>query len=136
VPLYFEPAAVITTLVLLGQVLELRARSQTSSALKSLLGLAPRTARLVDAGDERDIAVDQIQIGNILRVRPGEKVPVDGVVTEGTSSVDESMISGESIPVEKTVGVRVTGGTVNGTGSFLMRADRVGSDTLLSRSFA
>jgi Cu+-exporting ATPase len=133
VPLYFEPAAVITTLVLLGQVLELRARSQTSSALKSLLGLAPKTARLVDAGDERDIAVDQIQIGNILRVRPGEKVPVDGVVTEGTSSVDESMISGESIPVEKTVGVRVTGGTVNGTGSFLMRADRVGSDTLLSQ---
>ena len=133
VPLYFEPAAVITTLVLLGQVLELRARSQTSSALKSLLGLAPKTARLVDAGDERDIAVDQIQIGNILRVRPGEKVPVDGVVTEGTSSVDESMISGESIPVEKTVGVRVTGGTVNGTGSFLMRADRVGSDTLLNQ---
>ncbi len=133
VPLYFEPAAVITTLVLLGQVLELRARSQTSSALKSLLGLAPKTARLVDAGDERDIAVDQIQVGNILRVRPGEKVPVDGVVTEGTSSVDESMISGESIPVEKTVGVRVTGGTVNGTGSVLMRADRVGSDTLLSQ---
>ncbi|MCU1295199.1 MAG: copF, partial [Bryobacterales bacterium] len=132
-PLYFEPAAVITTLVLLGQVLELRARSQTSSALKSLLGLAPKTARLVDAGDERDIAVDQIQIGNILRVRPGEKVPVDGVVTEGTSSVDESMISGESIPVEKTLGERVTGGTVNGTGSFLMRADRVGSDTLLSQ---
>ncbi|HXJ39558.1 MAG TPA: heavy metal translocating P-type ATPase, partial [Bryobacteraceae bacterium] len=132
-PLYFEPAAVITTLVLLGQVLELRARSQTSSALKSLLGLAPKTARLVDVRDERDIAVDQIQIGNTLRVRPGEKVPVDGIVTEGTSSVDESMISGESIPLEKTAGSRVTGGTVNGTGSFLMRAERVGSDTLLSQ---
>lgn len=133
VPLYFEPAAVITTLVLLGQVLELRARSQTSGALKSLLGLAPKTARLIDAGDERDIPVDQIQVGNILRVRPGERIPVDGVVTEGRSSVDESMISGESIPVEKTVGARVTGGTVNGTGSFLMRADRVGSNTLLSQ---
>lgn len=132
-PLYFEPAAVITTLVLLGQVLELRARSQTSSALRSLLGLAARTARLVEAGSERDIPVEQIRIGNILRVRPGEKVPVDGVAVEGTSSVDESMITGEPIPVEKTAGSRVTGGTVNGTGSFLMRADRIGSDTLLSQ---
>lgn len=134
VPLYFEPAAVITALVLLGQVLELRARSQTSSALKSLLGLAPKTARVVDdSGEERDIPVDQIQIGNILRVRPGEKVAVDGLVMEGVSSVDESMVTGESIPVEKTSGARVTGGTVNGTGSFLMKAERVGSDTLLSQ---
>jgi Cu+-exporting ATPase len=134
VPLYFEPAAVITALVLLGQVLELRARSQTSSALKSLLGLAPKTARLVDdSGNEHDVPIEQIEIGNLLRVRPGEKVPVDGVVVEGNSSVDESMITGESIPVEKASGARVTGGTVNGTGSFIMRAERVGSDTLLSQ---
>jgi Cu+-exporting ATPase len=133
-PLYFEPAAVITALVLLGQVLELRARSQTSSALKALLGLAPKTARIVDdSGEEKDVPVQQIQIGNILRVRPGEKIAVDGVVTEGVSSVDESMVTGESIPVEKTAGARVTGATVNGTGSFLMRAERVGSDTLLSQ---
>jgi Cu+-exporting ATPase len=132
-PLYFEPAAVITVLVLLGQVLELRARSQTSSALKSLLGLAPKTARVIDeSGEEKDIPVEQIQIGNVLRVRPGEKVPVDGIVTEGVSAVDESMVTGESMPVEKTVGARVIGGTVNGTGSFLMKAERVGSDTLLS----
>jgi Cu+-exporting ATPase len=133
VPLYFEPAAVITTLVLLGQVLELRARSRTSSALRSLLALSPKTARLVKAGHERDVAVDQIQAGDVLRVRPGEKVPVDGIVTEGTGAVDESMISGEPIPVEKTLESRVTGGTVNGTGSFLMRAERVGSETLLSQ---
>jgi Cu+-exporting ATPase len=133
-PLYFEPAAVITALVLLGQVLELRARSRTSSALKSLLGLAPKNARVIDeSGEEKDVPVEQIQIGNVLRVRPGEKIPVDGVVTEGMSSVDESMVTGESIPVEKVVGVRVTGGTVNGTGSFLMKAERVGSDTLLSQ---
>ncbi len=132
-PLYFEPAAVITTLVLLGQVLELRARSQTSSALKSLLNLAPRTARLIENGNERDVPLESIQIGNRLRVRPGEKVPVDGVVLEGASSVDESMITGESIPVEKYAGASVTGGTVNATGSFIMRADRVGSDTLLSQ---
>jgi Cu+-exporting ATPase len=134
VPLYFEPASVIVTLVLLGQVLELRARSQTSNALKSLLGLTPKTARVVDpSGREQDVRLDQIQIGQTLRVRPGEKVPVDGVVTEGISSVDESMISGEPIPVEKTAGARVTGGTVNGTGSLVMRAERVGSDTLLSQ---
>ncbi len=133
-PLYFEPAAVITALVLLGQVLELRARSQTSSALKALLGLAPKNARLItSSGEEHDTPIDQIQIGNILRVRPGEKVPVDGIVTEGTSSIDESMITGEPIPVEKTLNDRVTGATVNGTGSFLMRAERVGSDTVLSR---
>jgi Cu+-exporting ATPase len=114
--------------------LELRARSQTSSALKALLGLAPKTARIVDdSGEEKDVPVQQIQIGNILRVRPGEKIAVDGVVTEGVSSVEESMVTGESIPVEKTAGARVTGATVNGTGSFLMRAERVGSDTLLSQ---
>ncbi len=133
-PLYFEPAAVITALVLLGQVLELRARSQTTSALKSLLGLAPKTARLVDpSGEERDTPVDDLQLGEVLRVRPGEKIPVDGVVTEGTSSVDESMITGEPIPVEKVADDRVTGGTVNGTGSFLMRAERVGGSTVLSQ---
>ena len=134
VPLYFEPAAVITVLVLLGQVLELRARSQTSSALKSLLGLTPRTARLVHSfGDEEDAAIDRIQRGDVLRVRPGEKVPVDGVVTEGASFLDESMVTGEAVPVEKFVGAPVTGGTVNGTGSFLMRAERVGAHTLLSQ---
>jgi Cu+-exporting ATPase len=133
-PLYFEPAAVITTLVLLGQVLELRARSQTSSALKSLLGLAPKSARVVmPNGEERDTLIDQIETGAVLRVRPGEKVPVDGVVTEGMSSVDESMITGEPIPREKAAGERVTGGTVNGTGSFLMRAERVGRDTMLNQ---
>ncbi len=134
VPLYFEPAAVITTLILLGQVLELRARSQTSGAIKSLLGLTPRSASLIDAsGEERDTPIDQIESGNLLRVRPGEKVPVDGTLTEGTSSVDESMVTGEPIPVEKAVDDRVTGGTVNGTGSFVMRAERVGKDTVLSQ---
>ena len=133
-PLYFEPAAVITTLVLLGQVLELRARSRTSSALKSLLGLAPKSARLVGAsGSDEDVPVERIRIGDKLRVRPGEKTPVDGVVIDGVSSVDESMITGESIPVEKSAGARVTAGTVNGRGSFVMRAERVGSDTLLSQ---
>ncbi len=109
---YFEPAAVIVTLVLLGQVLELRARSQTSSAIKSLLGLAPKTARVIRAsGNEEDISLDQVQVGDRLRVRPGEKVPVDGVVDEGNSSVDEAMITGEPMPVEKHAGARVTGGT-------------------------
>ncbi|HEY6987074.1 MAG TPA: heavy metal translocating P-type ATPase [Bryobacteraceae bacterium] len=131
--LYFEPAAVITTLVLLGQVLELRARSRTSSALRSLLGLAPKSARLVGKSGEEDVPIERIRIGDTLRVRPGEKTPVDGVVIEGASSVDESMITGEAIPVEKITGARVTAGTVNGTGSFLMRAERVGSDTLLSQ---
>jgi P-type Cu+ transporter len=130
---YFEPAAFIVALVLLGQVLELRARSQTNSAIRALLGLAPRTARLVRAeGSEEDVPLDRIQAGDRLRVRPGEKIPVDGIVLEGHSSVDESMITGESIPVEKTGGSQVTGGTVNSTGSFLMRAERVGADTLLS----
>ncbi len=131
---YFEPAAVIVTLVLLGQVLELRARSQTSSALKALLGLAPKTARIVRAnGAEEDVPLDQVKPGDRLRVRPGEKVPVDGIVREGTSAVDESMVTGESIPVEKTAGSKVTGGTMNGTGSFLMEAERVGAETLLSQ---
>ena len=133
-PVYFEAASVITALVLLGQVLELRARSQTSSAIKSLLGLAPKTARRVaEDGTESDVPLEQIHAGNTLRVRPGEKVPVDGTVLQGASSVDESMVSGEPIPVEKTAGSKVVGGTVNGQGTFLMRADRVGADTLLSQ---
>jgi P-type Cu+ transporter len=134
VAIYFEAAAAITTLVLLGQVLELRARSRTSSAIKALLGLAPKTARVVrDDGREEDIPLDRVQHGDRLRVRPGEKVPVDGVVLEGTSSVDESMVSGEPIAVEKKAGDRVTGGTVNATGGFLMQAERVGSETLLAQ---
>ena len=131
---YFEPASVIVTLVLLGQVLELRARSQTSSAIKALLGLAPKTARAVrEDGGEEDIPLDRVAVNDRLRVRPGEKVPVDGVVLEGTSSVDESMVTGEPIPVEKSAGAKVSGGTVNGTGAFIMRADRVGSETLLAQ---
>jgi P-type Cu+ transporter len=134
VGVYFEAAAIITTLVLLGQVLELRARSQTSSAIKALLGLAPRTARRVQPdGAEADVPLEQVQVGDLLRVRPGEKVPVDGVVVSGRSAVDESMISGEPIPVEKEAGSPVTGGTVNGTGTFVMRAERVGSETLLAQ---
>jgi len=134
VAVYFEAAAVITALVLLGQVLELRARSQTSSAIKMLLGLAPKTARILRSdGKEEDISLEQVHPGDLLRVRPGEKVPVDGVVTEGTSSIDESMVTGEPIPVEKTAGGKVTGGTVNGTGGFVMKAERVGSDTLLAQ---
>lgn len=132
-PVYFEPAAVITTLVLLGQVLELRARSRTSGALRSLLGLRPKTARVIEGAHEHDLPLEEIEAGNLLRVRPGEKMPVDGVVVEGTSSVDESMITGEPMPVEKAVGDRVTGGTVNGAGSFVMRAERVGRDTVLSQ---
>ena len=134
VGVYFDAAAVITTLVLLGQVLELRARSKTSRAIKALLGLAPKTARLVhDDGTETDIPLEQVKPGDRLRVRPGEKIPVDGIVLEGSTSVDESMITGEPIPMEKTEGSKVTGGTVNGTGSFVMRAERVGSDTLLAQ---
>ena len=133
-PVYFEPAAVIVTLVLLGQVLELRARSQTSSALKALLGLVPRTARILRAeGAEEDININDVRSGDRLRVRPGEKVPVDGIVRTGTSSIDESMVTGESMPVEKGPDSKVTGGTVNGTGSLIMEAQRVGADTLLSR---
>ena len=133
VPVYFEAAAVITALVLLGQVLELRARSRTSDAIKALLGLAPKTARRLKNGGEEDVPLDQVQVGDSLRVRPGEKVPVDGAVLEGGSAVDESMVTGEPMPVEKTPGARVTGGTVNGTGGFVMRAERVGSDTLLAQ---
>jgi P-type Cu+ transporter len=131
---YFEAAAVITTLVLLGQVLELRARSQTSSAIKALLGLAPKMARrLRDDGSEEDIPLEHVQPGDRLRIRPGEKVPVDGVVLEGESAVDESMITGEPVPVEKVHGSRLTGATVNGTGGLVMRAERVGSETLLAQ---
>ena len=134
IDVYFEPAAVIVALVLLGQVLELRARSQTSGAIRALLGLAPKTAkRLDDEGGEADVPLDQVQVGDRLRVRPGEKVPVDGVVLEGHSSVDESMISGEPIPVEKAKDAKVTAGTVNGTGGFVMRAERIGADTLLAQ---
>ncbi|WP_423248015.1 copper-transporting P-type ATPase [Tunturiibacter gelidiferens] len=132
--LYFEAAAVITVLVLLGQVLELKARSQTSSAIKALLGLAPKTARRISAdGKEADVALSEIQVGDLIRVRPGEKVPTDGSVTEGRSSVDESMVSGEPIPVEKIVDAKVVGGTINATGSFVMKAERVGADTLLAQ---
>jgi Cu+-exporting ATPase len=131
---YFEPAVVIVALVLLGQVIELRARSQTSSAIRALLGLAPKNARLLDdKGGEADVPLDRVQVGDRLRVRPGEKVPVDGIVVEGHSSIDESMISGEPIPVEKVAGAKVTAGTVNGTGGFVMLAERVGADTLLSQ---
>jgi Cu+-exporting ATPase len=134
VAVYFEAAAVIVTLVLLGQVLELRARSQTGAAIRALLGLAPKTARRVSAdGSEQDVPLDQVQVGDRLRVRPGEKVPVDGVVLEGQSSVDESMITGEPIPVLKAQGDRVTGATLNGTGALLVRAQRVGSETLLAQ---
>jgi Cu+-exporting ATPase len=134
IDLYFEPAVVITALVLLGQVMELRARSQTSSAIRALLGLAPKTARRLDEqGHEADVLLEQVQVGNRLRVRPGEKIPVDGVVLEGHSSVDESMITGEPIPIEKDASAKVTAGTVNGTGGFVMRAERIGADTLLAQ---
>ncbi len=137
VPVYFEAAAAITTLVLLGQVLELRARSRTSSALKALLQLAPKTARrLRPEGGEEDVPLEHIMAGERLRVRPGEKIPVDGSVIEGKSSVDESMVTGEPIPVEKNVDDLVTAGTVNGAGSFVMRAERVGSDTLMAQIVA
>lgn len=134
VGVYFEAAAVIVALILLGQVLELRARSQTGAAIKALLGLAPKTARRVnDNGVEADVPLEQVVPGDLLRIRPGEKVPVDGVVVEGTSLVDESMISGEPIPVSKQAGEKMVGATVNGTGSLIMRAEKVGSDTLLAR---
>ncbi len=134
VPNYFEAAAVITALVLLGQVLELRARSQTGNAIKALLGLAPKFARIIrEDGTEEDIPIDRIVAGDRLRVRPGEKIPVDGIVLEGASSVDESMITGEPVPVEKREGDRVIGATVNGTGALVMRAERVGAETLLAQ---
>ncbi|HLW85672.1 MAG TPA: heavy metal translocating P-type ATPase [Candidatus Sulfotelmatobacter sp.] len=135
---YFEAAAAITTLVLLGQVMELRARSRTSAAIRALLDLSPKIARLIAEGPsgevtEKDVPLEHVQPGDRLRVRPGEKIPVDGVVLEGSSSVDESMVTGESMPVEKTASSKVTGATINGTGSFVMRAERVGSETLLAR---
>ncbi len=134
VPVYFEAAAVIVTLVLLGQVLELRARSQTGTAIRELLGLAPKTARRISAnGQEEDVPLEHVSVGDRLRVRPGERVPVDGVVLDGSSAVDESMITGEPIPVEKHSGDRVVGATINGTGSFVMRAERVGAETLLAQ---
>ena len=133
VAIYFEAAAVIIVLVLLGQVLELRARSRTGSAIKALLNLAPPTARLVAPEGDHEVPLDQVQVGDTLRVVPGDKIPVDGAVVEGHSSVEESMITGEPLPVEKSVGDTVTGGTVNGPGSFVMRAERVGSDTLLGQ---
>lgn len=132
--LYFESAAVITVLVLLGQVLELKARDKTGGAIRALLGLAPKTARrIVQDGTESDIPLSEIAVGDRLRVRPGEKVPVDGVVEDGRSAVDESMVTGEPVPVEKTAGEKVVGGTINGTGALVMRAERVGSDTLLAQ---
>jgi Cu+-exporting ATPase len=134
VPVYFEAAAVITTLVLLGQVLELRARSRTGAAIKALLSLAPKTARRIRVnGSDEDVALEQVHVGDKLRVRPGEKIPVDGVVIAGESAVDESMISGEPIPAAKQTGDRVIGGTVNGSGSFVMQAERVGAETLLAQ---
>ena len=134
VPVYFEAAAVITTLVLLGQVLELRARAKTSSAIRALLKLAPQTAhRLGDGNAEQDIALDLVQKGDRLRVRPGERIPVDGALLEGASAVDESMVTGEPMPVEKSVGDQLTGGTLNASGSFIMRAERVGSETTLAQ---
>ncbi len=134
VPVYFEAAAAITTLVLLGQVLELRARSQTSTAIRSLLQLSPKSARLIRTdGTEIDVPLDQVNAGDVLRVRPGEKIPVDGTVTDGESSVDESLMSGEPIPVEKIAGSKVTGATINGTGTLVMRAERVGSQTTLAQ---
>jgi Cu+-exporting ATPase len=134
VPVYFEAAAVITTLVLLGQVLELRARQKTTGAIRSLLNLAPQQAHLVaNGGTERDVALESVKVGDPLRVRPGERVPVDGVVREGASAVDESMVTGEPMPVEKAAGDKVTGGTLNASGSFVMEAERVGSETVLAQ---
>ena len=130
---YFDTAVVITVLVLLGQVLELRARGRTSAAIRQLLGLAPKTARVIRGSDEVDIPIGEVRVGDLLRVRPGEKIPVDGVVTEGRSSVDESMVTGEPMPAEKEAGAKVTGATINGTGTLTMRAERVGSDTLMAQ---
>jgi len=130
---YFDTAVVITTLVLLGQVLELTARQRTGAAIRALLDLSPKTARLVRGGVESDVAIGDVKVGDLCRVRPGEKVPVDGIVIEGHSAVDESMVTGEPLPIEKAIGARVTGGTVNGTGTVLFRAERVGADTLLAQ---
>src|SRR4029077_6424989 len=133
-PVYFEAAAVITTLVLLGQVLELRARQRTSGAIRALLNLAPQQAHLVDAdGTEKDVGLDQVKRSDRMRVRPGERVPVDGTIREGASAVDESMVTGEPMPVEKSTGDKVTGGTLNTSGSFIMEAERIGSETMLAQ---
>ena len=131
--LYFEAAAVILTLVLLGQLLEARAHSQTSGAIKELLKLAPSEAVLVENGEDKVISIHDIVVGNLLRVKPGDKIPVDGKISEGSSSIDESMISGEPIPVDKKEGDKVSSGTINGNKSFIMVAERVGADTLLSQ---
>jgi P-type Cu+ transporter len=134
VAVYFEAAAVITVLVLLGQVLELRAREQTSGTLKALLSMAPKTARRIGAnGAEEDVAIDVVMVGDRLRVRPGEKVPVDGVVEEGQSSLDQSMVTGESMPVDKSKGDKVIGGTLNQSGMLVLRAEKIGHDTMLAR---
>jgi P-type Cu+ transporter len=133
VPTYFDTAVVITVLVLLGQVLELRARGRTSAALRQLLGLTPKTARVIRLGLDKDIPVADVHVGDLCRVRPGERIPVDGVVVEGRSSVDEAMVTGEAMPVEKSTGAQVIGGTINATGSFVMRAERVGGDTMLAQ---
>ena len=134
VAVYFEASAVITVLVLLGQVLELKAREQTGGAIRALLDLAPKTARRIDEnGEDEDVPLDQIKVGDLLRVRPGEKVPLDGIVTEGRSSVDESMVTGESMPVKKEPESKAIGGTMNQTGSFIMKAEHVGKDTMLSQ---
>ena len=134
VPVYYEAAAVIITLVFLGQVLELRARERTGSAIRALLDLAPKTARLIEAdGTERDVPLEEVKVGDLLRIRPGDSVPVDGVIIDGRSSVDESMISGEPVPIEKVADSQVTGGTINGNGALTMRAERIGADTMLSR---
>jgi len=131
---YYEAASVITVLVLLGQVLELRAREKTGSAIRALLKLAPKTARRIrSSGEDEEVSLDQVIIGDRLRIRPGESVPVDGAVLEGRSAIDESMVTGESMPVEKEQGAKVIGGTINGTGGLVMRAERVGADTMLSR---
>src|SRR5437660_11396443 len=131
VDLYFEAASVITTLILLGQLIEAKARSRTGHAIKALMGLAAKTAHRFRDGQEQEIAVDEIQIGDLLRVRPGEKVPIDGEMVDGKSNIDESMITGEPMPVSKRAGDKVIGATVNQTGSFLMRAERIGSETVL-----
>lgn len=133
VPVYFEAAAVITVLVLLGQVLELRAREQTGGAIRALLDLAPKTARRVSDGGDEDIPLEHVNKGDLLRVRPGEKVPLDGTVMEGRSAVDESMVTGESMPVMKEIDAKVIGGTMNQTGTFIMRADKIGKETMLSQ---
>jgi Cu+-exporting ATPase len=133
VAVYFEAAAVITVLVLLGQVLELRARAQTSGAIRALLGLAPKTARRIAPAGDEDVEIDAIAVGDLLRVRPGEKIPIDGIVTEGTSLVDESLVTGESMPVKKAEGARVIGGTVNQSGGLVIRAEKIGRDTMLAR---